>query len=180
MKSSTKSSTLSLACILILVGTLPRFLPHAPNFAPVAAVALFAGTYLPKRWSVVVPLSVMVLSDAFIGFHHLVLFTWGSMAISSLLGWWVRRNGVRAARVLGAALAGSVQFFLVTNFAVWAMGAYSRGPSGLLASYTAGLPFFRNTLLGDLFFTGLLFGSYALAKSWAGRRVAVAQPRSLR
>jgi hypothetical protein len=161
-----------LATALVLIGTLPRFLPHPPNFAPVAAVALFAGAYLPKRWSVVVPLAAMVLSDAVIGFHNLVLFTWGSMALSALLGWWTRRQ-VSLGRVLAASLAASAQFFLITNFGVWAMGAYARDHSGLVASYLAGLPFLRNTVAGDLFYTGVLFGAYALAR----RFITVRAPR---
>jgi hypothetical protein len=169
-RTANRRKAALLAGALVLVGTLPRFLPHAPNFAPVAAVALFAGVYLPKRWSIVVPLAVMVLSDAVIGFHNLVLFTWGSMAVSAVLGWWVRTR-VSPVRVLSAALVGSLQFFLVTNFGVWAMGAYARDGSGLVASYVAGLPFLRNTLLGDLFYSGVLFGSYALV-TWAVRRRA--------
>lgn len=164
--------SLLLALALVLIGTLPRFLPHPPNFAPVAAVALFAGAYLPRRWSVVVPLAVMVLSDAVIGFHNLVLFTWGSMAVSALLGWWVRRRQ-SPGRVCTAALAASAQFFLVTNFGVWAMGAYARDLSGLMASYVAGLPFLRATVLGDLFYAGVLFGAYALVRRWAARRLTV-------
>lgn len=151
------------ATALVCIGTLPRFLPHPPNFAPVAAAALFGGAYLPKRLSVVVPLAVMVLSDAVIGFHNLVLFTWGSMALSSLLGWWIRRQ-VSLRRVLAATLAASAQFFLITNFGVWAVGAYARDFSGLVASYLAGLPFLRNTVAGDLFYTAALFGAYALAR----------------
>lgn len=170
MKPAKPSLLLALA--LVLIGTLPRFLPHPPNFAPVAAVALFAGAHLPRRWGVVVPLAVMVLSDAVIGFHNLVLFTWGSMAVSALLGWWVRRRQ-SPGRVLTAALAASAQFFLVTNFGVWVMGAYVRDLSGLMASYVAGLPFLRATVLGDLFYAGVLFGAYALVRRWAARRLTV-------
>ncbi len=165
-------SLLAVAALVVLA-VVARIVPHAPNFAPVAGAALLAGAYLPRRWSLTVPLGAMVVSDAFIGFHNLVLFTWGSMAVSAMLGWWVRRHGVSVGRVALAALAGSAQFFLVTNFAVWAMGVYARDASGLLASYVAGLPFLRNTALGDLFYAGVLFGAVAAVNALARARATI-------
>lgn len=71
--------------------------------------------------------------------------------------------------ITAVSLAGSVLFFLITNFAVWAYSSmYTRDLAGLAQSYIAGLPFFRNTVLGDLFWAGVFFGGYAFALKLAG------------
>jgi hypothetical protein len=150
---------------LICFAAIARFLPHPANFAPVAAVALFSGVYLDKRASLIVPLVAMMVSDYFIGFHNVILFTWGSMALVGLIGWLVRRKK-NVWTVMGGSLLGSIIFFLITNAAVWFMGHgdfYPLNLSGLLLSYQYGLPFFRNTLLGDLTYVGVLFGAVELA-----------------
>ena len=160
-----------IATILILAAAALRLAPHAPNFAPVGALALFAGTVLPKRWSVVLPVGAMLLSDAIIGFYqpYVLLAVYGSFLAIVLLGWWAREQKMRAASVIGASLFGSVLFFLVTNAAVWAWGGlYSRTAAGLLLAYTMGVPFFRNTLASDLVYNGVLFGVFAAA-TWAAR-----------
>lgn len=171
--TTTRTTELGIAVTLVLLAIFGRLIPHAPNFAPVAGAALFAGAFLPRRWAIAVPLAAMVLSDAVIGFHNLIAVTWGSMVVSALLGFWVRkRRG--ATRVTFATLAGSCQFFLLTNFAVWAWGAegaYPHTAAGLGAAYVAGLPFFRSTVAGDLFYAGALFGLYALAKVAVRRAV---------
>lgn len=157
-----------IASILVAAAALSRLLPHPPNFAPVAAAALFAGAVLPRRWSLVVPFGAMLLSDALIGFYQLpvMLSVYSSFLLVVLLGSWAARQKKRAESVVLASLSGSVIFFLVTNFAVWAWGGlYPRTAAGLLASYTMAVPFFRNTLAGDLFYTAVIFGFYA-ALTW--------------
>lgn len=172
----------ALASLLVIFASLLRLLPHPPNFAPVGALALFSGVVLPRRWSLVIPLGAMLLSDALIGFYQLPVMAsvYGSFALIALLGWWAKRQSSRAGSVLLACLAGSVIFFLVTNFAVWLWGGlYPPTASGLLASYAMGAPFFKNTLAGDLFYAGALFGIYALSgalvrrlrQSWSASRV---------
>ena len=156
---------LLLAVGLIALAVFSRVLPHPANFTPVAAVAIFGGAVLPRRWAVTLPLVAMIISDLIIGLHPLIAYTWGSFALIALgSSWFMRKVNVRSA--IGASLSASVLFFLVTNFGVWAEGRlYDRTLPGLIQCYYNALPFFRGTLMGDLVFVGLLFGAYALAKN---------------
>lgn len=162
----TKKQTLILGVfvvMLITLGMITRFVPHPGNFTAVGAVALLAGAAFPKKWGVVIPVVIMIVSDLMIGFHSLVLFTWGSMALSGFIGWKIR-SSMNMRSVVGASLFASVQFFLITNWAVWLFTPlYSKDISGLFQSYVLGLPFFRNMLIGDLVYTAVLFGLYAVA-----------------
>ena len=151
---------------LIIFGAALRFLPHAPNFAPITAIAIFGGASLSRRSAFVLPLAAMLVSDYFIGFYNpaVMASVYLSFAISGLLGVWLRTRK-NVANTLGATLFASVQFYILTNFAVWAFGTmYSKTAAGLLASYVNALPFFRNTLLGDVFYVGALFGIFELVK----------------
>lgn len=153
--------------ILVILGIFLRLMPHIPNFAPITATALFGGVYLKKRYALVLPLLIMAVSDYLINpadmFHSTTFFVWGSFLISGVIGLWVRKHN-KPGFILGASLIASLQFFLITNFGVWAMGMYSRGLDGLLQSYIMGIPFYRYTLLGDLFYTTTLFSSYSLIR----------------
>ncbi len=114
--------------------------------------------------AIVIPLAAMLVSDYFIGFYHLpvMLSVYLSFAISGLLGLWLKKHKTLN-NTIGVTLFASVQFYLLTNFAVWAFGSlYPPDAQGLLASYVNALPFFRNTLLGDFFYVGVLFGAYEL------------------
>ena len=148
---------------LIFLGIASRLVPHPWNATPVMAIALFGGTYLSKRLAIVLPLLIVAISDAIIGFHHTILFTWGAFALTGLLAWWVRKRP-DAGRILAGAIAGSALFFLITNFGVWVTGdhLYPRTAAGLWQCYVAAIPFFRHTLLGDALYTTALFGGYAL------------------
>lgn len=161
-QGSGKRSTW-LAYAFIIAGVVARLLPHPPNVTPVTGMALFGGWALTPRWlALVVPLAVMALSDAFIGWHQVVVFTWGSFVAVGVLGLWLRR-GWNTRRLAVASLASSTLFFLVTNFGVWwtgAEGLYPRTAAGLATCYVAALPFYRNALLGDLAYTVTLFGCY--------------------
>lgn len=153
---------IAIVAALVAFVVLARVVPHPANFAPVAAVALFAGAILPRKWALTAPLAAMMISDIFVGMHSLVLVTWGSFALIALAShkWLGKANG---SKVLLGSLSASVFFFIVTNFAVWAQGTmYSLNFAGLVQCYINALPFFRGTLLGDLFYSGVLFGSYAL------------------
>lgn len=163
INSSTKFN-LSIALLLIGFAVASRFLPHAPNFAPVAAVALLGGAILPKKYALVLPLAAMVISDLFIGLHSTILFTWGSFALTALLSYRYLRQPT-AAKVIGASLAASVLFFVVSNLGVWVEGRlYAHTLEGLIQCYYNALPFFRNTALSDLLYSGVLFGSYFAAR----------------
>ncbi|NIM47622.1 MAG: hypothetical protein GTN40_05725 [Candidatus Aenigmarchaeota archaeon] len=153
-----------MAYFFIITAVILRILPHAPNFAPIAAMALFGGTYLNKKYALLVPLAAMFISDYFIGFYDLKLeFTvWGSFLLVGLIGLWLRKHK-NLRNIIGATLLGSVLFFIVTNFTVWAFSSwYPRTIQGLVQCYIMAIPFFRNTILGDLFYVGILFGSYEI------------------
>lgn len=180
MKNSQRTIFFSILVIMLAgLGILTRFFPHPANFTAVGATALFAGACFPKKWGMLIPLVIMVVSDLFIGFHELVLFTWGSMALSGLIGVQLRGR-TKPLPILSGALFASIQFYLITNWAVWQFGTmYSRDLSGLFASYVAGLPFFRNMMFGDIVYSGVLFGLYALAL-YGVRRFAVPGTAGLR
>ena len=140
-----------------------RLVPHPPNFTPIAAMALFGAAHLGRNpLAFVAPLGALLLSDLVLGFYPGMWVQYVAVALIVLLGWAVLRR-VTPLRVGGAAVASSVLFFAVTNFGVWMIsGMYPLTLGGLAACYVAAIPFFQNTLAGDLFFSGLLFGGFAL------------------
>ena len=151
---------------IVLAAAALRILPHPMNFAPIGALALFGGAYFSsKRAAFAVPLLSIVTGDVFTGFHRLILYVYASFLISVAIGFWLR--GKKSAARIGAAMvAGAIQFFLITNFAVWvsSIGNYPRNLGGLAECYFAGLPLLWNTLAGDAFYVALLFGVMALAE----------------
>lgn len=139
---------------------LTRLLPHPPNFAPIMAVAIVTGLYFPRRYAYIVPLIALAVSDLIIGGYHLLIMVsvYGSVLLAVSLATYVRRHR-RIHTILGAILGSALLFFLITNMAVWAFGTmYPHTLAGLGMSYYMALPFFRNSLLGDLFYTGALIG----------------------
>lgn len=154
-----------LAVGLVIFGITSRLIPHAPNIAAIGAIMLFGGTYLPKKifW---LPILALLISDYFIGFYGTDMFyVYGSYLLVGLVGLWLRSHK-KPAIVLGSALSSSLLFFLITNFGVWAPpnNWYTHNLAGLIQSYTMALPFFRNSLIGDLGYTIVLFGGYELAQ----------------
>ncbi|KKQ27273.1 MAG: hypothetical protein US42_C0011G0011 [Candidatus Magasanikbacteria bacterium GW2011_GWC2_37_14] len=150
--------------LLIVLGFSARLLPHPANFAPIGAIALFGALYLPKKYALIVPIIAMFISDIFIGFYswQIMLAVYTSFVLMGVIGLLVR-NKKSFSTILGGTLLGSVLFFLITNFAVWAFGTmYAHNFSGLIQSYTMAIPFFKNSLLGDIFYVTILVGSYEL------------------
>jgi hypothetical protein len=173
---------------LIALVTICRLVPHAWNLVAVGAVALYAGARLPRRWAWAVPIAGMILSDLILDWGHADrpaltvsrLTIYGTYAAIALLGLLARRaRGWTAPLSLAAlSLAGSGLFFLTTNFAEWIAGPLRLYPhtwDGLIACYTAAIPFFDKTIAADLLGTGLLFGTDALVRFVAERR-SVAKP----
>ncbi len=153
--------------LLIILGLSARLLPHPANFAPIGAIALFAALYLPKKYALIIPLIAMFISDIFIGFYSLpiMLSVYIGFTIMSLIGLLVKKNK-KFSTILGGTLVGSILFFLLTNFAVWTFGTmYSHTFSGLIQSYTMAIPFFKNSLLGDLFYSGIIIGGFEFVLS---------------
>ena len=163
MNQAERSESSWLVIGLIALGVIARLVPHPWNATPVMAIALFAGTYLAKRWAILLPLGIVAVSDVLLGWHNTIPFTWGAFLLTGMLAWWIRPSP-SAGRIVTGALAGSVLFFLITNFGVWLVGdLYPRSVAGVWQCYIAAIPFFRQTLLGDLAYTTALFGGYVLA-----------------
>jgi uncharacterized protein (TIGR00290 family) len=164
-----QKEALLLRTILILtmisLAAVLRILPHPWNFTPVGAIALFSGAMVrSRRLAFVFPILAMLAADLFLGFNKLSPLVYASFALSVLIGRLLTRNR-DIPRVAGATFLGALQFFLITNFGVWAfLGSYPRTLAGLLACYVSGVPFFWNTLAGDACYTALLFGGFALAE----------------
>jgi hypothetical protein len=150
---------------MILFSAILRIIPHPWNLTPVGAMALFSGAVIRNRvMAFVFPLLAMLAGDFFIGFHKLMPVVYASFLISTALGFWVRERR-SAVRVGGVVMLGAIQFFLITNFGVWALSNfYPKTFAGLMACYAAGVPFFWNTLAGDVCYSGLLFGGLFLAE----------------
>lgn len=164
-----KSLLIWFGVVLVVFSVGMRLFPHVPNFAPIAALSLFAGVYFNKRWSLTVPLIAMLASDFFLGFYdwRLMLVVYSSFLAIVVGGWFVKKHKSFFSGTLGI-LGGSVLFFLTTNFAVWEYGTwYPHTLNGLLLSYTAALPFFKNSLTSNLFYSGLFFGSFIMAKDYS-------------
>jgi hypothetical protein len=140
-----------------------RLVPHPPNFTPIGAMALFSGAYLGRRWvAFAAPLGALLLSDLVLGFYHGQITVYASVALIVMLGMAAlqRRS---ALRIGVSAIASSILFFVITNFGMWLFsGFYPRTMAGLEACYVAAIPFFQNTVAGDLFYSGLQVGGLAL------------------
>ncbi len=146
--------------ILILMGAVSRILIHEPNFTPVISIALFSGVYLNRKYAVILPLAVMILSDIFLGWHNTILFTWGSLILIAYLGVWTR-NHKTASSLLAINIAGALSFFLITNFGVWVVGGlYPMTFEGLQQCFIAAIPFYRGTFLSTILYSTVLFGIY--------------------
>lgn len=155
-----------MAYFLIVIGVILRLIPHPPNFAPISALALFGGAHINKKYALVVPLLAMFFSDMIIGFASfwVTLSVYLSFSIIGIMGLWLRKRK-NITNTIGVTLTGSLLFFIITNFAVW-IGTpwYGKNLFGLIKCYWMAIPFFKNTILGDLFYVGLMFGIFEIVK----------------
>jgi hypothetical protein len=161
MKNNTSRP---LAIGLTILGILARLVPHAPNFAPVGGVSLFAGGRLSGWKAYLLPLVLMLVTDPLVGGYSFATpFVYASFMIYVWIGSRLRSTQNPLA-IGGAALAGSVQFFLISNFGVWLNPAttYAHNTAGLMTCYMAAIPYYRNTVLADLFYSAALYGAFAL------------------
>ena len=134
----------------MLVAILFRLIPHLPNFTPITAIALFGGLYFTNKYmAYLVPIFIMVLSDLFIGFSTISIFVYVAFLLVSFIGTQTKKPSVFTI------LLGSLSFFVITNFGVWLL-SYPKNLTGLLECYTLAIPFFRNSLLGDFFYSGVM------------------------
>jgi len=167
-----------IAAALVLLAAALRILPHPWNFTPIGAMALFSGSVFRERWlRFLFPMLALFAGDAIVGFHKLMLFVYLSFLVNVAIGMWIGEDR-KLAHIAGGTLLGATQFFLVTNFAVWAVfTTYPKTAAGLIACYAAGVPLYWNSLVGDMLYAALLFGGYTLAERFVAhdRRVATIQ-----
>ena len=143
---------------LLVLAVITRLLPHPPNVTPITAIALFGGCNIKdKNLAFVLPLLCMFLTDLFLGFHIIMPFVYLSFMCISYIG--INSEKITNGTIFGSSLL----FFLVTNFGVWFFG-YPNTLAGLVSCYTLALPFFVNTIIGDLFFTHSLNYSFSKIK----------------
>lgn len=153
--------------LIIALAIAARFIPGAANFSPVYAGLLFGGVYLKRRDSIWFPILLIAGSDLLVNailyhmsFQWMQTLNWVAFAGIVVVGWWLQKR-VTVRNVLIASVAGTSVFFLVSNFSVWIGGGmYPPTFGGLAACYAAGIPFYGNSLISAVLFSGILFGSY--------------------
>lgn len=168
MRPTSRQYRFLILSIMILLAALSRLLTnqlHLWNFTPIAAIALFSGAHFSnKKFAFLVPLIAMLITDAFLGFHPGMWDVYATLLLVTFIGFRLRDN-VRVLPVVAAALLSSFLFFSVTNFAVWlGSGMYPLTWQGLNTCFVAAIPFFGNTVAGDLFYCGVLFGGFELIR----------------
>ncbi len=147
---------------LIAFGVIFRLLPHEANFAPVAAIALLSGALLGRKYALLVPLAILLISDAILGFYSSFIFTWIGFSLIALYGMLFSKASFTKRVLLGGA-GSAVIFFVVSNIGVWLAGQmYPLTIAGLVDCFYMALPFFRATIVSDLVYSGVLFGAVAL------------------
>ncbi len=162
------------AALLILFAAFSRLVPHPMNFAPIAAIALFSGAYLNKKYAFFIPIAAMLISDAIIGFYAGIEWVYGSFVLIAFVGYWLKKRiegksaGRKTVYIAGTTLFSSILFFVFTNFGVWLSGMmYEMSFKGLIQCYTMAIPFFRNTLASDLIYAAVMFTVYELVIRYA-------------
>ena len=133
-----------------------RFIPHPPNFTTLLALSFYIPAFLGIRYLPAL-IGSFLITDIFIGFHSLTLFTWGSVALIGLMSKYFLSNSYT--RIFGS-LVGACIFFIVTNFGVWVLGGYSFNFEGLILCYTLAIPFFVNSIISTLIFSLIIEGIY--------------------
>jgi hypothetical protein len=140
--------------IFIVIAAILRLLPHLPNVTPITAMALFSGVYFTnKKYAFIIPLLAMFLSDLFLGFSSITLFVYAAFILVSYIGLSSKKVSIKTI------LISSISFFVITNFGVWLIG-YPKTLDGLMECYTLAIPFFRNSLIGDFFYAGVMYYAF--------------------
>ena len=183
MKSQNKQLVFS-AAVLILVAAISRLVPHPPNFAPIASLAVFGGSVIGnKKYAFILPLGALILSDILFemftttpGFYGMgQLFVYGAFLIITLLATTIKK--VNTKNIVWACIWSGAIFFIVSNLGVWATSSfYPKNVTGLMSCYAAAIPFYKNeffgnvvlnSFMGNFFYSALLFGAYAAIKKMA-------------
>jgi len=145
---------ISLGIFLTLAAS--RFIPHPPNFTSLIALSFYIPALLGLRYLPILVLS-FIITDLFIGFHGVTLFTWGSVVLIGLFSKYFIKNIL--SRVSGA-LLGACLFFLITNFGIWSLGSYGYTIEGFLLCYTLAIPFFAYNIISTFIFSGIIESIY--------------------
>ena len=165
MKTLLANKEQKIALWLILLAVATRLLPHPPNFAPITGIALFAAARFQRKYlAVLIPFLSLFLTDLLLGLSAITWFVYAGFGLILLLGFQTKKTRITTV------LLSSVLFFVVSNLGVWVLH-YPLTLGGLTACYTLAIPFFTNTMLGDLVYTGVLFLSFSSIKQY------VLQPR---
>lgn len=140
----------------ILIAVLFRLVPHLPNVTPITAAALFSGVFLSdKKLAFIIPLAAMAISDIFLGFTLISLFVYSAIILIGFMGIYSKKMSIKTI------LLSSISFFMITNFGVWLIW-YPKTLEGLVECYTLAIPFFRNSLIGDFVYSGILYYGYQI------------------
>ena len=149
--------------LIIFTIAMFRLLPHPPNVSPIAAMALFGGAcFSDKRVAFLITFLALLLSDFILGLHDTMLYVYAGFALTVVIGFWIRKN-MSFGHITIAVVGSSVLFFIISNFGAWfTSGLYPMTIDGLMQAYVAAIPFFQNSLLGNIVFSALLFGGFAV------------------
>jgi hypothetical protein len=148
-----KNKKILFITLFITVAALMRLIPHPPNFVPITAIAIFAGVKLNNiKIAYAIPISIMLISDLFIGFYSISLFVYLAFILIITYSSFIKKYSIKNI------ILSSVMFFIITNFGVWVLpGGYPNNIEGLILCYTAAIPFFTNSIIADLFFSAILY-----------------------
>ena len=153
--------------LVVLVAAISRLIPHPPNFTPIIAMGLFSGFYFKnnKILALLVPIIAMSISDVYFGFSIISIFVYFALGLIVFIGYLIPNNQYTTSfdNILMGSLSGSIIFFIVSNLGVFLIG-YPKSVFGLIACYTAAIPFFANTISSTLIFSTVLFLSYDIIR----------------
>jgi hypothetical protein len=180
LKKMKNKQTFVLAIALVIIAALSRLVSHPMNFTPITALILFSVYAFEGKWKLIIPITAILMSDLFLeintgtGFHSGTWLIYSAYVVMGIIGYLIIKKE-SAVQILLGSVSASVSFFLLTNFALFypeittsnGLQGYSHNWAGIIASYTAGIPFFRNMLLGDVIYTAVLFGALVLIKKTA-------------
>jgi len=166
MNIQSRDFTFYLALILVLLACISRLIPHPPNFTPISAIAIFSGAMIAdKKLAFLIPFTIVFFTDLIIGMHNYIWAVYLSFAINTFLGILISKN-LKFLSIFIVGVFGSLQFYIITNFAVWLnSGIYNYSLEGLLECYTLAIPFYQNSILGDIFYITMLFLIYITIKN---------------
>ena len=149
--------------ILIILATLSRLIEHPLNFTPISAMILFGAAHFNKKWQIfLVPFFATFISDLWISGGYFNIWIYSSYLLMMLFGIMLYSQKISIYNILGGAVGSSLIFFIISNFGVWMHPAYMKS---LMACYIDAIPFYQNTLAGNIFYSGVLFGSYYLLQT---------------